>query len=135
MGKSQRDKGNREERYIVQCLRDAGHSAERVPLSGAAGGSFADDIRAVIRGIYVTIEAKARKNGTGFALLYRWLGNADILTVRADRQERLYVVPEKVFLKLIGERDGTSGSQDAGHAQGAAETTGSISAAKAGEGA
>ena len=39
-----RDKGNRREREIVQRHRDLGIDAQRVPLSGAAGGRFSGDI-------------------------------------------------------------------------------------------
>ena len=42
-GKSSRDKGLRVEREIVNALRELGVDAERVPLSGSAGGSFSGD--------------------------------------------------------------------------------------------
>ena len=45
MGKMQRDKGARVEREIVALLHELpGVEAERVPLSGAAGGSSSGDI-------------------------------------------------------------------------------------------
>ena len=40
MGSKERNKGLRVEREIVQKLKDVGIPAERVPLSGAAGGSY-----------------------------------------------------------------------------------------------
>jgi Holliday junction resolvase len=40
-----RDKGNRIEREMVHRHLDNGIFAERVPLSGSAGGSFSGDLR------------------------------------------------------------------------------------------
>lgn len=45
-GRRSRDKGNRAERAVVRFLQDRGFAAERIPLSGSAGGKFAGDIRA-----------------------------------------------------------------------------------------
>jgi len=88
MGKMQRDKGARIEREIVSEFRKIGLWAEKVPLSGAAGGSFAGDILVED----YTVEVKARKDGTGFKLLYRWLGDNDILVCKQDRTEPLVVM-------------------------------------------
>ena len=44
MGKASRDKGSREERALVRYLQGRGRAAERVPLSGAAGGRFSADL-------------------------------------------------------------------------------------------
>ena len=43
-GKSPRQKGSRTERAIVRLLQERGLAAERVPLSGAAGGRYAGDV-------------------------------------------------------------------------------------------
>jgi Holliday junction resolvase len=43
-GRRSRDKGNRTERALVRFPQDRGFAAERVPLSGSAGGRFAGDI-------------------------------------------------------------------------------------------
>lgn len=90
-------------------LREAGVPAQRVPLSGAAGGRFAGDI---ILGDGRRCEVKIRRSG--LSLLYRllgdqpgpvtvdpsaqgvravdrWLGTADVLFVRADRAAWLVV--------------------------------------------
>lgn len=97
MGKSQRDKGARVERELVNRLSEAGITAERVPLSGGAGGSYTGDI--IIEG--AKAEVKARKEGTGFALLYRWLGDNDYLIVKTDRKEPLVVMEMHQFEKLL----------------------------------
>jgi hypothetical protein len=43
-GRRSRDKGARVERAIVHALQAGGFAAERVPLSGAAGGRYSGDI-------------------------------------------------------------------------------------------
>ena len=43
-GRRSRDKGNRAERAIVRFFQGRGFAAERVPLSGAAGGSYVGDL-------------------------------------------------------------------------------------------
>ena len=99
MSKMQRDKGARVEREIVQRFREIGLWAEKVPLSGAAGGSFAGDILVED----YTVEVKARKDGTGFKLLYRWLGDNDILVCKQDRTEPLVVMTIQTLGNLLDE--------------------------------
>jgi Holliday junction resolvase len=89
-GRRSRDKGNRAERGLVRFLQDAGFAAERIPLSGAAGGSFAGDVTLPVFGDDWTIEVKCRARG--FAQLYQWLGSNDALVVRADREPMLVVL-------------------------------------------
>jgi Holliday junction resolvase len=92
-GRASRQKGNRLERALVHALQDAGFVAERVPLSGAAGGRFGADLSIPLLGADRRVEVKCR--GDGFRQLYSWLNNngADLLIVRADRSEPLVVVP------------------------------------------
>ena len=90
MSAASRRKGNRIERELVELHRRIGIAAERVPLSGAAGGTFAGDL--VLPGIG-RAEVKARGNGAGFATLDRWLGNNDVLFLRRDRAEPLVLLP------------------------------------------
>lgn len=95
VAKASRDKGCREERAIVNHWRSLGvepESCVRVPLSGSADG-FECDVRLAGH----LVECKVR--GDGFKELYRWIAGADILTVRADRKERLYVVTESQMQK------------------------------------
>ena len=89
-GRASRAKGNRVEREIVHAFQDLGIPAERVPLSGAAGGSYSGDI---IINNQLRAEVKARKEGTGFSLLYRWLADNDMLIVKQDRHQPLVVMP------------------------------------------
>jgi len=97
MGKMQRDKGARVEREIVQRFIDIGLHAEKVPLSGAAGGSFSGDLLVDGR----RVEVKSRKDGTGFKLLYRWLGDNDWLVLKQDRSEPLVVMTIQALGSLI----------------------------------
>ena len=103
-GKSPRQKGDRRERELVQLLADYG--AERVPLSGAAGGSFAGDV--VLHKLGLTVQCKAEANG--FKRLYSWLfpeegPPPDMLALRSDRKKWLVVLPLSVFKKLVGRSD------------------------------
>jgi Holliday junction resolvase len=97
-GRASRQKGNRLERALVRALQDNGFAAERVPLSGSAGGSYTGDLTVPMLGRDLRIEAKSR--GTGFNQLYRWLDGADLLIVRADRQDPLVVVPLKLAIEI-----------------------------------
>ena len=97
MGRASRDKGNRTERNVVHFLLEHGIEAERVPLSGAAQGSFGGDVHLKKTG--QRVEVKARANG--FATLYRWLEGNDYLFVKADRKETLVVMTLEEFTRLF----------------------------------
>lgn len=97
-GKASRQKGNRAERAVVRYLQERGFAAERVPLSGSAGGSYLGDLTVPVIGIDRVVEVKARANG--FRELYRWLIDRDILIVRADRSEPLVVLPLKLAVEI-----------------------------------
>ena len=97
-GRASREKGNRTERAIVRLLQERGLAAERVPLSGAARGRFGGDVSVPVLGVDRRVEVKCR--GNGFRELYKWLGGADMLIVRADRRELLVVVPLKLGVEI-----------------------------------
>src|SRR5438874_6629522 len=105
-GRASRQKGNRAERAIVLFLQARGFPAERVPLSGSAGGSYLGDLLVPVLGIDRVVEVKVRAKG--FAQLYAWLVDRDILIVRADRREPLVVLP----LKLAAEIAAKAGRHD-----------------------
>jgi hypothetical protein len=98
-GAKHRQKGSRCEREIVQLLRSHGLSAYRVPLSGSCIG-FKDDIEIRAPGRTWRLESKAR--GAGFVQIYRWLADADVLVLRADRQRLLAVLDLEELAKLLG---------------------------------
>jgi hypothetical protein len=89
MGKKSRDKGYRLEHELVLKLNEMGFNAERVPLSGGAGGSFTGDL--IINGKKAEVKGRA----TGFKEIYKWLEPVDFLFIRADRQEWLVVMRVK----------------------------------------
>jgi hypothetical protein len=99
VAKSQRDKGARNECALVNTLKAAGLAAERVPLSGAAGGTFAGDIIIPTRAGQFKIEAKLR--GDGFKELYKWIEGNHAVIVRADRKEALAVLRIADFIELF----------------------------------
>src|SRR5215469_18755358 len=72
--------------------------AERIPLSGAAGGSFTGDVSVPLLGVDRKAEVKCRARG--FQQLYKWLGGNDLLFVKQDRAEVLVVVPLRLALEI-----------------------------------
>jgi hypothetical protein len=103
-GRASRDKGNRAERAIVKFLQAHGFAAERVPLSGSAGGSYLGDLTVPILGADRVVEVKVRANG--FRELYSWLVDRDMLVVKADRQEPLVVLPLKLAAEIAAQAEG-----------------------------
>jgi Holliday junction resolvase len=97
-GRKSRQKGDRFERAIVRLLQDAGFGAERVPLSGSAGGSYLGDLTVPILGRDLVVEAKSR--ASGFSRLYSWLQDRDLLIIKADRRDALVVLPLKLAAEI-----------------------------------
>lgn len=109
-GRASRDKGNRAERSVVRFLQASGFGAERVPLSGSAGGSYLGDLTVPILGVDRTVEVKVRSRG--FGQLYNWLEGRDLLVVRADRREPLVVIPLRLAAEIaIAAERGKSGAK------------------------
>ena len=100
MGKPSRDKGLRVEREIVNACHEVGIKAERVPLSGAAGGSYTGDLMLCDK---FRCEVKARREGAGFRLLYQWKSLNDILIVKQDRSVPLFVMDLDTLSRLMKE--------------------------------
>jgi Holliday junction resolvase len=98
MSKFQRDKGARTERAIVKLLQQDGFAAERIPLSGAAGGRFGGDVSVPLLGIDRRVEVKCRARG--FQQLYGWLDGNDLLVIKQDRAEPLVVVPLRLAAEI-----------------------------------
>jgi len=99
-GRKSRNKGARIEREFVNLLKEHGLDAERIPLSGACGGSFSGDIKIAADRDYLA-EVKARKNGQGFKVIENWLADNDMLFLKRDRQDPLVVLPFDLFLHLL----------------------------------
>ena len=97
MANRARQKGDRIEREIVHLHEKMGVPAQRVPLSGAAGGHFSGDVWIGD----MKAEIKARANGEGFITLEKWLGENDMLFLRRDRKTPLVVLPWNTYAELI----------------------------------
>ncbi len=97
-GRASRKKGHRAERALVRALQDKSFAAERVPLSGSAGGRYCGDLTVPIIGRDHVVEVKVR--GRDFTRLYQWLEGRDILVVRADRRQPLVVVPLALAIEI-----------------------------------
>jgi hypothetical protein len=98
-GRSPRIKGNGFEREVVSCLQEYGLAAERVPLSGAAGGSYVADFTCPVLSRDRRFEAKRR--ASGFKSLYGWLGDNFGLVVRDDRKGALVILRLEDFARLV----------------------------------
>ena len=93
-------KGRRLEQLVAQLFVDMGWKARRQPGSGRFDG-FPHDVSAVHpeHGTHI-IECKARKDAP--KTLERWLGQGDILVVRADRDEPVVYMRWRTFKGLVG---------------------------------
>lgn len=102
-GRHSRNKGNGEERAIVNLLRSHGVEANRTLTSGARNaGEHTYDLDIYPRGKdNAEMIGECKLRGDGFGSIYKWLANNDFLTIRADRQERLWVFPERIALELL----------------------------------
>jgi hypothetical protein len=103
-GRRPRNKGRRLEQQLVAFLQRAGIAAERVPLSGAAGGRFSGDLNIPVLGVDRCCECKVRSKG--FGQLYAWLDRRDLLIIRQDMCWPLVVLPIGLFIEtaLAAER-------------------------------
>lgn len=101
MSKAHR-KGSQEERNIVNLMRENGFRCERTLEKGArSDGSNTWDIDLYIdpEGAAMIGECKCRESIGDW--IWDYLGNNDFLTLRKNRKERLYILPESKFLELI----------------------------------
>ncbi len=105
MSRSQRDKGARRERELVNRHLEMGIHAERVPLSGAAhyrGAGHDVDVYPFGRDAGALVaEVKARASGEGFVTLEKWLGENDALFLVRDRQSPLICLPWRTWQLLL----------------------------------
>lgn len=106
MSRSQREKGMRRERELVKLLAGIGVHAEKVPLSGAVKfrNTEKTDVDCYVFGKEFApwiSEVKARGSGEGFALIKRWLGDADSLYLIEDRRKPLVVLPWERWVELL----------------------------------
>ncbi|MFO7325979.1 MAG: hypothetical protein DIU62_009705 [Pseudomonadota bacterium] len=74
--------------------------AERVPLSGAAGGEHSGDAK------WLGLLWQIKREKDSWRTLYRVLETHDALAVRADRKPWLVILPLATFQRLIGQEEG-----------------------------
>jgi hypothetical protein len=100
-----KSKGDREERVVVELFRSMGIPAQRTLSSGArSDGSLTWDLDVYWKGEQnAPLIGECKVRGDGFKELYKWIGENDFLTVRADRKERLYVIPERLWIRFMEE--------------------------------
>jgi hypothetical protein len=105
MGKSQRDKGGRIEREIVERHQAIGLHAERYPLSGGSrfrGSGHDVDLYLFGRDAAPLVaEVKARKNGSGFTQLEKWLKDYQLLFLRRNHADPLVVLPWSTYEEFL----------------------------------
>jgi hypothetical protein len=93
-GKKSRDKGARRELEFSKLIEGT-----KVPLSGAMGGEFSNDVH----GLGLQFEVKARK--TGFKTIYDWVlderEKPDALALKVDRKPWLVVMELSKFLEVM----------------------------------
>jgi Holliday junction resolvase len=103
--KRSRDKGARVEREIVNRHKQIGIYAEKVPLSGAShyqkNGADVDVYAFGRDEAPIIAEVKARKSGSGFTTLEKWLGDNDALFLRRDNADPIVVLPFRIWARLI----------------------------------
>ena len=97
-GKAARQKGDRFERQVVDACQADGIPAQRVPLSGAAGGMFGGDIQVETRVGRQKLECKSRADK--WVAEYGWLEGNDLLVVKRDRSEPLVIMRLADWIKL-----------------------------------
>lgn len=102
-GRSSKIKGARIEREIVQRFKDAGLRAQRIDARlGQFGADKSHDVDVYRPGRDAPFcgEVKGRKQFP--AWLIEWLGENDFLVLREDRRDPVYVLPERIFIELMG---------------------------------
>lgn len=100
-GKAMRAKGDRFEREVVDSFMRDGMPAQRVPLSGAAGGMFGGDVQVDTRLGRKKLECKSRARA--WKAEYDWLQGNFALVIKRDREEPLVVMRLSDFKTLAKE--------------------------------
>lgn len=92
------------EHGLVKFWGALGVPAKRVLGSGAFK-HYSDTLASDVNLNGFKVECKRRREGAGFASLYKWFAqdDCDILVLQAQRRERLYCVREETFVKFAQE--------------------------------
>jgi hypothetical protein len=112
--RASRQKGAAEERALVRFLQQRGFAAEKSSRAGYRG----PDLTVPLLGIDRAVEVKVRAHA--FGQIYSWLGNADLLIVRANRREPLCILPMWLASEIAAVAEGHQAhGRDAVHRTGA----------------
>lgn len=98
MTSASKAKGSRIEREVRDLHLALDIPAKKMPLSGALGGEYAGDLQIADRFI---AEVKSRKGGQGFSMINKWLGDNDMLFLRANHDDVKVVLPWNVYVELL----------------------------------
>lgn len=96
-------KGDRIEREIIATFKQAGLEAKRIDARlGQFGADASHDVDVYKPGRDAPLcgEVKARKSFPKW--LTGWLADNDWLALRGDREEPIFVLPQRVMLELLG---------------------------------
>jgi Holliday junction resolvase len=110
-----KQKGDRGERAVVELLNSIeGIHAQRIPLSGAAGGEFLGDVKIWRDGDRSCPEyvAECKVRAKGFTSFYEWLRDNDFLFIKQDREKQLVVMDFDTFRQLLEAKYGTQEGND-----------------------
>lgn len=95
-------RGDNLEREVVNLMRENGLRCERTLEKGArSDGSQTWDIDLYPDPQGAAMIGECKRKKSGFKFIYDSLGNNDFLVVKQDRCERVYILPEEVFLRLV----------------------------------
>ena len=99
-GKHSRNKGAAYEREIVNCLKDNGIKAERIPLSGAMKGNYSGDIKL---GPVLGYIGECKRTKKKLTHIYKALdqANADFQFARDDLKETVAIVRMETLFALF----------------------------------
>ena len=86
------------EKEVQDFWTEMGVPCKRILGSGAFK-NYSADLAGDLKLNGLLVECKRRKGGSGFKSLYFWFeqDEADLLVVRADRKQRLYIIPEPLM--------------------------------------
>ncbi len=97
MGKASREKGRRGEQNLVNLFRSWGLRAERVGVAYAPGHDI--DVYKPGRDAPFVVELKSRAEHPKW--LTGWLGENDMLALKSDRADVVFIIPERVLRELL----------------------------------
>jgi hypothetical protein len=93
-GKANKRTGKQSEQGLCKKLIAYGFDAEVMPLSGALGGKYRNDLHVVIGSEDYTIENKRRMN---LAKLYKLVSNSNVVFIK----DFCFIMSEEIFIDLI----------------------------------